>query len=235
MKYVRRLILDLWESTKTPAIVEYLGRRPLHNNVVVAVKACVAMIKILQHSQVVSISKLEPVMPILAAAAADWKASIPQAGRPTSEHDRLAGLMVRLRSLLQAKYQFMLAEPAMDGLYNPTDASDPTQGCMNPTHLSRATSILPIILQLEASISSMVFQTPSGGTKPGASTNMSALHWTAFGAVPTLLVEAHALYSAAVRSVFKLQSTPTSHAGLVRAETITCGRVVCTLGGSAFA
>jgi hypothetical protein len=48
LKYIRRLVMDAWETNSGGILVTQIGKRPLKTGAAVAVKGCVALIKLWQ-------------------------------------------------------------------------------------------------------------------------------------------------------------------------------------------
>lgn len=71
-KYVRRLVLDAWDNRSGGATVTYLPRRPVTTEPVVALKACVLLLKLWQQGPHAALSASQALLSTLEAIIGAW-------------------------------------------------------------------------------------------------------------------------------------------------------------------
>lgn len=250
-KYVRRLVLDAWESGGGGAVVEFLPRRPLEASGVIAAKACALLLKLWQRGPPAAFPAslvLSDLLSRVTVAYASMTAPAVEGGRSVKVDPHFVTFISRFASHLVQK----LAMTEVDAHYVRVVQGGDTEASIDET-LRLAGSIVTLlesgvsvaraacdvgILEQEALSVPSTRAAPGSGAA-GADADLACSLPAggvacAVGCLPPLVVETWAAYASSrailIKVVGRLRIAKTRDQDLERGASRLCTRVDAAAG-----
>lgn len=213
-KYVRRLLLDAWETNSGGAAVEFLHRRPLDARAVVAAKGCALLLKLWQRGPPAAavasrqlsglLSHVQEVYAARSAAAVGLPVDSGSLG--VDENSAFAGFVSRFAAYLLRKLAFLAENAAFDAHFAPVGRITNSEAAVALQDALRTAASVADLLEEGLGVALSVFALDSFvdtalNTPAGASTTapaVSAAVSCGVGCLPPLVVETWDAYSSSL-------------------------------------